>query len=46
MRVSFCPMEIKDVNNTQNPLIPRDYDRDGVEEFREDLERYPTNQTN
>lgn len=40
IRVSFTPMEIKDVNNTQNPLIPRDYDRDGVEEFRNQLERY------
>lgn len=41
VRISFCPMEIKDVNNTENPLIPRDYERDGVEEFRESLERYP-----
>lgn len=41
VRVSFCPMEIRDVNNTQNPLLPRDYDRDGVKEFREKLERYP-----
>lgn len=40
VRVSFCPMEIEDVNNTQNPLLPRDYDRDGVEEFRNQLERY------
>ena len=38
VRISFCPMEIKDVNNTQNPLMPR---RNGVEEFREELERYP-----
>lgn len=41
VRISFCPMEIKDVNNTQNPLMPRNYKRDGVEEFRESLERYP-----
>lgn len=40
VRVSFCPMEIKDINNTQNPLLPREYERDGVETFRENLERY------
>lgn len=41
VRISFCPMEIRDVNNTQNPHIPREYERDGVKEFRENLERYP-----
>ena len=31
VRVSFTPIEINDVNNAQNPLIPRNYTRDGVE---------------
>lgn len=31
VRVSFVPIEINDVNNTQNPLLPRTYTRDGVQ---------------
>lgn len=30
VRISFVPIEINDINNTQNPLIPREYDKDGV----------------
>lgn len=30
VRLSFVPIEINDVNNTQNPVIPRHYDQDGV----------------
>lgn len=40
VRVSFVPIEIDDVNNTQNPLLPRRYSRDGVQ-FRNTLLRYP-----
>jgi hypothetical protein len=39
VRVSFCPMEIDDLNNTYNELIPTNYTRDGVT-FRDTLERY------
>jgi len=31
VRMSFVPIEINDVNNTPNPLLPRAYNRDGVE---------------
>lgn len=37
VRLSFTPIEIDDVNNTPNPLLPRDYTRDGLE-FRNQLE--------
>lgn len=30
VRISFVPIEINDINNTQNPLLPREYTRDGV----------------
>lgn len=40
VRVSFCAIEIDDVNNTDNPLIPRKYTRDGVKEFRDTLVSY------
>jgi hypothetical protein len=30
VRVSFDPIEIKDINNTPNPLIPKKYTRDGM----------------
>lgn len=40
VRVSHVPIEIPDVNNTQNPLMPKNYDRDGVKEFRDSLVDY------
>lgn len=40
VRISFVPIEINDVHNTPNPLIPRAYDRDGVA-FRRELLDYP-----
>lgn len=41
IRVSFCPIEIRDDNNTPNPLIPYPkYNRDGIKEFRDKLIRY------
>jgi hypothetical protein len=39
VRVSFTPMEIDDINNTINPLLPTDYKRDGVA-YRNTLIRY------
>lgn len=41
LRISYCPIEIRDINNTQNPLIKRNYKRDGVNDFRNQLERFP-----
>lgn len=43
LRLSFTPIEIEDVNNTYNPLIPTNYKRDGVKEFRDNLEDYDAN---
>lgn len=48
IRISFTPIEIGDVNNTINRLIPTNYTRDGVKEMRDKLEEYkstnkPTN---
>lgn len=40
VRISFDPIEIKDVNNTINPLLPKYYIRDGVKEFRDKLINY------
>lgn len=40
VRVSFVPIEIDDVNNTQNPLLPRTYTVDGVKSFRNTLLGY------
>lgn len=40
VRVSFTPIEIIDCNNTCNPELPRNYERDGVVDFRDKLERY------
>ncbi|AQW88969.1 hypothetical protein pEaSNUABM50_00452 [Erwinia phage pEa_SNUABM_50] len=31
VRISFVPIEINDVNNTQNKLLPRTYNNDGVQ---------------
>jgi hypothetical protein len=39
VRISFVPIEIDDVNNTQNPLLPRVYGFDGVA-YRNHLEPY------
>lgn len=40
VRVSFTPIEIIDKNNDQNPMIPRNYNRDGLEDFRDRLIKY------
>ena len=37
IRISFTPIEINDINNSFNPLIPTNYTRDGVKEFRNKL---------
>lgn len=39
VRISFTPIEIDDVNNTQNYMLPTDYKQDGVA-FRKTLKRY------
>ena len=39
VRISFCPVEINDKNNTQNKILPRVYTRDGIKEFRNNLKR-------
>lgn len=41
VRLSFTPIEIEDVNNTPNPLIPTNYTRDGVKVMRDKLKNYP-----
>lgn len=40
IRLSFTPIEINDINNTKNPLLPTDYKRDGLIDFRNNLIRY------
>lgn len=40
VRLSYTPIEIADVNNTANPLMPTSYSRDGVAEFRDRLVSY------
>ena len=40
IRISFLPIEINDVNNSQNDLLPRLYEKDGVKEFRNKLVDY------
>jgi hypothetical protein len=40
VRISFTPIEIDDVNNTQNPLLKREYTRDGVKDVRNKLKNY------
>lgn len=42
IRITYCPMEINDVNNTINPLIETNYKRDGVKSFRNKLVKYET----
>lgn len=39
VRISFVAIEIDDVNNTQNPNLPRQYSNDGVK-FRNTLSNY------
>jgi len=39
IRISFTPIEINDINNTQNPLLPTNYTQDGVS-FRNTLKRF------
>lgn len=39
IRVSFVPIEINDINNTQNPLIYRKYNFNGIK-FREGLQSF------
>jgi hypothetical protein len=40
VRLSYTPIEIADQNNTLNPLLPTNYTRDGVKDFRDRLVRY------
>lgn len=40
VRLSYTPIEIADRNNTPNPLLPTNYTRDGVKDFRDTLVRY------
>jgi hypothetical protein len=40
VRLSYTPIEIADSNNTPNPLLPTNYTRDGVKDFRDTLVRY------
>lgn len=42
IRISFTPIEINDRNNTLNPLIPTNYTRDGLVDFRNKLKWYGT----
>lgn len=39
VRISFVPIEINDIHNTQNPLLPRHYTADGVA-YRNQLTDY------
>jgi hypothetical protein len=41
VRISFVPIMIDDMNNTQNPLLPQSYTGDGVS-FRNTLKKYET----
>lgn len=40
IRISFTPIEIRDVNNTLNPLLPTNYKRDGLKDMRDKLINY------
>lgn len=40
VRISFTPIEIMDVNNTENPFIETNYTRDGIKDFRDNLTAY------
>lgn len=40
VRLSYTPIEIEDVNNTYNHLIPTNYKRDGIKEMRNKLINY------
>lgn len=39
VRISFTPIQINDINNTQNPLLPQTYTQDGVA-YRNSLFKY------
>lgn len=39
VRISFVPIQINDVRNTQNPLLPVEYTKDGID-FRNKLLNY------
>jgi len=41
IRISFTPIEINDINNTENYILKTYYNRDGIKDFRNKLERYP-----
>jgi hypothetical protein len=43
IRVSYTPIEIVDKNNYQNPEIPKNYQRDGIIDFRNHLTTYGDN---
>jgi hypothetical protein len=40
VRISYTPIEIMDINNTENILLPRNHKRDGVIDYRDNLSRY------
>lgn len=40
VRVSFTPIEIRDCNNAENPLLPKGHTYDGLKEWRDCLEVY------
>ena len=40
VRLSYTPIEIEDINNTINPLLPTYYTRDGIKEMRNRLVDY------
>lgn len=37
IRISFTPIEIQDINNTLNPILPKPILPDGVKDFRDNL---------
>jgi len=45
VRISFVPIMINDINNTQNPLLPQEYTSDGIS-FRNTLKKYETAEKN
>lgn len=45
VRISFVPIMIDDINNTQNPLLPQTYTANGVS-FRNKLKKYETAEKN
>lgn len=43
VRISFVPIMIDDINNTQNPKLLQNYKNDGIK-YRNNLKKYETNQ--